>query len=36
MWGYVEGNATLMGCVVLVVAIAAVAYVVARIVRRSR
>jgi hypothetical protein len=36
MWGYAEGNATLMGSVVVVVVIAALAYVVTRIVRRGR
>jgi hypothetical protein len=36
MWGYAEGNATLVGVVVVVVALAAVAYVVKRIVRRGR
>lgn len=34
MWGYAEGNATTIGVVVVVVTVAAVAYVVGRIWRR--
>jgi hypothetical protein len=36
MWGYAEGNATLVGIVVVVVALAAVTYVVMRVFRRGR
>jgi hypothetical protein len=36
MWGYAEGNATLVGIVVIVVALAAVTYVVMRVFRRGR
>jgi hypothetical protein len=34
MWGYAEGNATVVGFVVVVVVIAAVAYVVRRMMGR--
>ncbi len=36
MWGYAEGNGTLVGVVVFIVAAAAVAYVVMRVYRRGR
>ena len=36
MWGYAEGNGTLVGIVVVVVAVAAIAYVAMRVVRRGR
>jgi flagellar biogenesis protein FliO len=36
MWGYAEGNQTLVGIVVAIVLIAALAYVVRRFVRRGR
>ena len=34
MWGYAEGNATLVGIVVVVITIAAIAYVALRVLRR--
>jgi hypothetical protein len=36
MWGYAEANPTLVGIVVVVVAIAAIAYVTRRWLRRGR
>jgi hypothetical protein len=36
MWGYAEGNATVVGIVVAVIAAAAVAYVARGILRRRR
>lgn len=36
MWGYAEGNATAVGVVVLIIAIAAAAYVGRRLWRRGR
>jgi hypothetical protein len=36
MWGYAEGDATLVGIVVVVIAIAAVAYVGRALWRRRR
>jgi uncharacterized membrane protein YhaH (DUF805 family) len=36
MWGYAEGNETLVAIVVIVVLVAAVAYLVRRLVDRGR
>jgi hypothetical protein len=36
MWGYAEGNATLVGIVVVIVAVAAVGYVGKRLLGRGR
>jgi len=36
MWGYAEANPTLVGLVVVVVAIAAIAFVTRRLLRRGR
>jgi len=36
MWGYAEGNATLVGIVVVVIALAAIAYVAMRVFGRGR
>jgi len=36
MWGYAEGNATVVGIVVAIIAAAAIGYVVRRLVRRGR
>jgi hypothetical protein len=36
MWGYAEGNATVVGIVVVIIAVAAVGYVVRRLWRRGR
>lgn len=36
MWGYAEGNPTVVGIVVVVVAIAAITYVTRRLLRRGR
>jgi uncharacterized membrane protein len=36
MWGYAEGNATLVGIVVVIVVVAAVAYVARRLFGRER
>jgi uncharacterized membrane protein len=36
MWGYAEGNGTLVGIVVVIVAIAAIVYVTMRVLRRGR
>lgn len=36
MWGYAEGNATVVGIVVAVIAAAAIAYVARRLWRRGR
>jgi hypothetical protein len=36
MWGYAEGNSTLVGIVVVIVALAAVGYVGRRLWRRER
>ena len=36
MWGYAEGNPTLVGIVVIVIAAAAVAYVVRRLWKKDR
>ncbi len=36
MWGYAEGNPTLVGIVVIVIAAAAVAYVVRRLLKKDR
>ncbi len=36
MWGYAEGNQTIIGIVVAVIAIAAIAYVTRRIVETRR
>ncbi len=36
MWGYAEGNATVVGIVVVLVGAAAVAYVARRLWRRGR
>ena len=35
MWGYAEGNATVVGVVVVVIAAAAVGYVIRRLGRRG-
>jgi uncharacterized membrane protein len=35
MWGYAEGNATVVGIVVVLIAVAAIAYVVRRLWRRG-
>jgi hypothetical protein len=35
MWGYAEGNATVVGIVVVVIAAAAIGYVVRRLWRRA-
>jgi hypothetical protein len=36
MWGYAEGNATVVGIVVVIVGIAAIAYVVRRLLGRGK
>jgi hypothetical protein len=36
MWGYAEGNATVVGIVVVIIVVAAVAYVARRLWRRGR
>lgn len=36
MWGYAEGNATIVGIVVVIIGVAAVGYVVRRLSRRGR
>jgi uncharacterized membrane protein len=36
MWGYAEGNATIVGIVVVIIVVAAVGYVVRRLLRRGR
>jgi len=36
MWGYAEGNATVVGIVVVIIAGAAIGYVVRRLWRRGR
>lgn len=36
MWGYAEGNATVVGIVVAIIGIAAIAYVARRLWRRGR
>jgi hypothetical protein len=36
MWGYAEGNATIVGLVVIVIAIAAIAYVGRELWRRRK
>jgi hypothetical protein len=36
MWGYAEGNATVVGIVVVIIGVAAVGYVVRRLLRRGR
>jgi uncharacterized membrane protein len=36
MWGYAQGNATVVGIVVVVIAAAAVVYVARRLWRRGR
>ena len=36
MWGYAEGNATAVGIVAVIIALAAVAFVTRRLWRRSR
>jgi hypothetical protein len=36
MWGYAEGNATAVGIVVVIIGIAAIAYVARRLWRRGR
>jgi uncharacterized membrane protein (DUF4010 family) len=36
MWGYAEGNPTLVGIVVIIIAIAAVGYVARRLWKRER
>jgi biopolymer transport protein ExbB/TolQ len=36
MWGYAEGNATVVGIVAAIIGIAALAYVVRRLWRRGR
>jgi uncharacterized membrane protein len=36
MWGYAEGNATVVGIVVVIIAVAAIGYVVRRLWRRGR
>jgi hypothetical protein len=36
MWGYAEGNATIVGIVVVVIAVAAIGYVARRLWRRGR
>jgi uncharacterized membrane protein len=36
MWGYAEGNATLVGVVVVIVAVAAVGFVARKLWRRGR
>jgi hypothetical protein len=36
MWGYAEGNATLVGIVVAIIAAAAIGYVVRQLWRRGR
>jgi len=35
MWGYAEGNATVVGIVVVLIAVAALGYVVRRLWRRG-
>jgi uncharacterized membrane protein len=35
MWGYAEGNATVVGAVVVLIAVAAIAYLIRRFVRRG-
>jgi hypothetical protein len=36
MWGYAEGNATVVGIVVVIIGVAAIAYVLRRLLRRGR
>jgi hypothetical protein len=36
MWGYAEGNATVVGFVVVIICVAAVIYVARRLWRRGR
>jgi hypothetical protein len=36
MWGYAEGNATVVGIVVVIIVVAAIAYVARRLWRRGR
>ena len=36
MWGYAEGNATIVGIVVVIIGAAAIGYVVRQLWRRSR
>ena len=36
MWGYAQGNATIVGIVVVIVGAAAIVYVVRRLWRRGR
>ena len=36
MWGYAEGNATVVGIVVLIIAAAAIGYIARRLWRRGR
>jgi hypothetical protein len=36
MWGYAEGNATLVGAVVVLIAAAAIGYLVRRFMRRGQ
>ena len=36
MWGYAEGNPTIVGIVVVIIGLAAVGYIVRRLLRRGR
>jgi hypothetical protein len=36
MWGYAEGNATVVGVVVVIIGIAAIGYVIRQLWRRGR
>jgi len=36
MWGYAQGNATIVGIVVVIIAVAAIGYVARRLWRRGR
>jgi hypothetical protein len=36
MWGYAEGNPTIVGIVVVIIGVAAIGYVVRRLWRRGR
>jgi hypothetical protein len=36
MWGYAQGNATIVGIVVVIIGAAAIGYVVRRLLRRGR